>query len=129
MTKQLVCHVWFAQVHFYYNFSDWILPPSVPINRPFKIMLDQSIYFCSKCAVYILLVRYIIVPVHARACGRLRCFVFFCSLHVLWFWLAIDSLLIFTVRQPKISIYTTLETRFRRARHTSAAFVMVAAVL
>ncbi|CAM9467187.1 unnamed protein product [Ectocarpus sp. 8 AP-2014] len=43
-------------VHFYYNFSDWVLPPSVPINRPFKIMLDQSIYFCSKCAVYILLV-------------------------------------------------------------------------
>lgn len=78
MTKQLVCHIWLAQVHFYYNFSDWVLPPSVPINRPFKIMLDQSIYFCSKCAVYILLVRCIIVP------ALFMCVLFFC-LRVMWF--------------------------------------------
>ena len=46
-----------AQVHYYYNFSDWVLPPAVAINRPFKIMMDQSIFFCSKVAVYMSLVR------------------------------------------------------------------------
>lgn len=44
------------QVHYYYDFSDWILPPNVGTNRPLKIMLDQSIYFVSKCAMYISLV-------------------------------------------------------------------------
>ncbi|CAM9174600.1 unnamed protein product [Laminaria digitata] len=43
-------------VHYYYDFSDWILPPNVGTNRPLKIILDQSIYFVSKCAMYISLV-------------------------------------------------------------------------
>lgn len=45
------------QVHYYYDFSDYILPPNVGVNRPLKIMLDQTIYFISKCAMYITLVR------------------------------------------------------------------------
>ncbi|CAN0293361.1 unnamed protein product [Ectocarpus sp. 12 AP-2014] len=111
-------------VHFYYNFSDWVLPPSVPINRPFKIMLDQSIYFCSKCAVYILLVSYIILPAHASVGGSVRvCALFFFARVVV---LAFDPLLIFIVRE---TMHSTLETRFKRARHPSVAFVVVAAAV
>ncbi|CAN0085558.1 unnamed protein product [Pylaiella littoralis] len=43
-------------VHYYYNFSDWVLPPDILTNRPLKIIMDQSIYFCSKCTVYMSLV-------------------------------------------------------------------------
>lgn len=28
-------------VHYYYDFSDWILPQEVPVNRIFKIIMDQ----------------------------------------------------------------------------------------
>lgn len=28
-------------VHYYYDFSDWILPQEVPVNRIFKIVMDQ----------------------------------------------------------------------------------------
>ncbi|CAM9503154.1 unnamed protein product, partial [Hapterophycus canaliculatus] len=42
--------------HFYYDFSDWFLPPDIVMNRPFKIMMDQSGYFVSKCTMYIALV-------------------------------------------------------------------------
>lgn len=45
------------QVHYYYDFSDAILPPDVPINRPFKIAMDQTIFFITKCAAYVALVR------------------------------------------------------------------------
>lgn len=57
------------QVHYYYDFSDWILPPNVGTNRPLKIMLDQSVYFVSKCAMYISLVR---KAASKRARGSLR---------------------------------------------------------
>ncbi|CAM9564066.1 unnamed protein product [Chrysoparadoxa australica] len=43
-------------VSIYYDFSDWILPMDVPINRPLKIVMDQSIYFVAKCSAYIALV-------------------------------------------------------------------------
>ncbi len=28
-------------VHYYYDFSDWVLPQEVPVNRVFKIIMDQ----------------------------------------------------------------------------------------
>jgi protein Mpv17 len=40
-------------VHEYYEFSDWILPVNVPINRLFKILMDQTIYLFVKCSIYI----------------------------------------------------------------------------
>lgn len=40
-------------VHEYYEFSDWILPVDVPINRLYKIFMDQTIYLFVKCSVYI----------------------------------------------------------------------------
>lgn len=43
-------------VHYYYDFSDWILPMDVPVNRIFKIIMDQTIYFVAKCSAYIALV-------------------------------------------------------------------------
>jgi len=43
-------------VHYYYDFSDWILPMDVPINRVYKLLMDQSIYFFVKCSAYIALV-------------------------------------------------------------------------
>ena len=70
-------------VHYYYDFSDFILPMDVPINRVLKIIMvrrritakksgtlyftysrhlhppptqDQTIYFVTKCSVYIALV-------------------------------------------------------------------------
>lgn len=43
-------------VHWYYEFSDVILPMDVPINRILKIVMDQSVYFVSKCSAYIALV-------------------------------------------------------------------------
>ena len=43
-------------VHYYYDFSDIILPLTIPQNRIFKIIMDQTIYFISKCALYISLV-------------------------------------------------------------------------
>jgi protein Mpv17 len=43
-------------VHYYYDFSDWILPMDVPINRLYKLLMDQSIYFFVKCSAYIALV-------------------------------------------------------------------------
>ncbi|KAG5192399.1 hypothetical protein JKP88DRAFT_351915 [Tribonema minus] len=43
-------------VHYYYQWSDVILPMDVPINRPLKILMDQSIYFVSKCSAYMFLV-------------------------------------------------------------------------
>ncbi|CAM9449305.1 unnamed protein product [Scytosiphon promiscuus] len=43
-------------MHYYYNFSDWFLPVDVVTNRPLKIMMDQSLFFVSKCTVYITLV-------------------------------------------------------------------------
>lgn len=54
--RGLILYTLVLQVHYYYDFSDHVLPPSVPINRPFKILMDQSIYFCSKCTMYIALV-------------------------------------------------------------------------
>lgn len=43
-------------VHYYYDFSDWLLPMDVPINRVYKLLMDQSIYFFVKCSAYIALV-------------------------------------------------------------------------
>lgn len=43
-------------MHFYYNWSDWVLPP-VGTNRLFKIVMDQTINLGPKCATYISLVR------------------------------------------------------------------------
>lgn len=43
-------------VHYYYDFSDWLLPMDVPINRVYKLFMDQSIYFFAKCSAYIALV-------------------------------------------------------------------------
>ncbi|CAM9839049.1 unnamed protein product [Discosporangium mesarthrocarpum] len=43
-------------VHYYYEFSDLVLPMNVAMNRPLKIIMDQTIYFCTKCSVYIALV-------------------------------------------------------------------------
>lgn len=40
-------------VHEYYEFSDWILPVNVPINRLYKIFMDQTIYLFVKCSIYI----------------------------------------------------------------------------
>ena len=40
-------------MHYYYEFSDWVLPPDVGANRPYKILMDQSIYACAKYAAYI----------------------------------------------------------------------------
>jgi protein Mpv17 len=40
-------------VHEYYEFSDWILPVNVPINRLYKILMDQTIYLFVKCSIYI----------------------------------------------------------------------------
>ncbi|CAM9932650.1 unnamed protein product, partial [Phaeothamnion confervicola] len=43
-------------VHAYYEFSDVILPMDEPINRVLKILMDQSVYFATKCSAYIALV-------------------------------------------------------------------------
>jgi len=37
----------------YYEFSDWILPVEVGINRIYKILMDQTIYLSVKCSIYI----------------------------------------------------------------------------
>jgi len=37
----------------YYEFSDWILPMDVGINRVYKILMDQTIYLFVKCSIYI----------------------------------------------------------------------------
>jgi len=37
----------------YYEFSDWILPVEVGINRIYKILMDQTIYLGVKCSIYI----------------------------------------------------------------------------
>jgi protein Mpv17 len=39
-------------VHYYYGFSDWILPVDVASNRPLKILMDQTIYVGAKTVVY-----------------------------------------------------------------------------
>ena len=43
-------------VHEYYEFSDYILPVNVSINRFYKIIMDQTIYIATKCMVYIVAV-------------------------------------------------------------------------
>lgn len=40
----------------YYEFSDWILPMDVGINRVYKILMDQTIYLFVKCSIYIAVV-------------------------------------------------------------------------
>ena len=40
-------------VHQYYEFSDTILPPAIPVNRIYKILMDQTIYLSVKCSAYI----------------------------------------------------------------------------
>ena len=37
----------------YYEFSDWILPAEVGINRLYKIFMDQTLYLGIKCSIYI----------------------------------------------------------------------------
>lgn len=43
-------------VHEYYEFSDYILPVDVGMNRLYKIFMDQTIYLSVKCSVYIVAV-------------------------------------------------------------------------
>jgi len=43
-------------VHQYYEFSDFILPVDVGINRVYKIFMDQTIYLTTKVSIYILAV-------------------------------------------------------------------------
>lgn len=43
-------------VHLYYEFSDYILPVDVTINRLWKIGMDQTIYLSVKCSIYIIAV-------------------------------------------------------------------------
>lgn len=43
-------------VHYYYDWSDYILPMEVPVNRVLKLLMDQSVYFVAKCSAYIALV-------------------------------------------------------------------------
>lgn len=43
-------------VHEYYEFSDYILPVDVGMNRLYKIFMDQTIYLAVKCSVYIVAV-------------------------------------------------------------------------
>jgi len=40
-------------VHQYYEFSDSILPPAIPVNRIYKILMDQTLYLGVKCSAYI----------------------------------------------------------------------------
>ena len=40
-------------VHYYYQFSDEILPVDVMTNRVLKIVMDQTIYLATKCSVYL----------------------------------------------------------------------------
>lgn len=37
----------------YYEFSDWILPVDVGMNRLYKIFMDQTVYLGVKCSIYI----------------------------------------------------------------------------
>ena len=37
----------------YYEFSDWILPVEVGMNRLYKIVMDQTVYLGIKCSIYI----------------------------------------------------------------------------
>lgn len=43
-------------VHEYYEFSDYILPVNIGMNRFYKIIMDQTIYISVKCMVYIVAV-------------------------------------------------------------------------
>lgn len=43
-------------VHQYYEFSDFILPVDVGINKVYKIFMDQSIYLTTKVSIYIIAV-------------------------------------------------------------------------
>ena len=43
-------------VHEYYEFSDYILPVEVGVNRFYKIFMDQTIYIFVKCNIYIIAV-------------------------------------------------------------------------
>lgn len=43
-------------VHYYYDWSDYVLPMEVPVNRVLKLLMDQSVYFVAKCSAYIALV-------------------------------------------------------------------------
>jgi len=43
-------------VHEYYEFSDYILPVDVGMNRLYKIFMDQTIYLSIKCSIYIVAV-------------------------------------------------------------------------
>jgi len=43
-------------VHEYYEFSDYILPVEVGVNRVYKIMMDQTIYLSVKISIYIMAV-------------------------------------------------------------------------
>jgi len=42
--------------HKYYEFSDWILPMSEPVNRIYKILLDQTFFMGSKIATFLFMV-------------------------------------------------------------------------
>jgi len=42
--------------HKYYEFSDWVLPMTEPINRLYKIGMDQTLFMGSKIATFLFLV-------------------------------------------------------------------------
>jgi len=56
MRNGLIGLVFGPIVHQYYEFSDYILPVEVGINRLYKIMMDQTIYLSVKCSIYIVAV-------------------------------------------------------------------------
>lgn len=43
-------------VHQYYDFSDYILPVDVGVNRVYKILMDQTVYLFVKCSIYLVAV-------------------------------------------------------------------------
>mmetsp|Transcript_2289 Transcript_2289/g.3258 ORF Transcript_2289/g.3258 Transcript_2289/m.3258 type:complete len:476 (+) Transcript_2289:96-1523(+) len=56
MRNGLIGMVFGPLVHEYYEFSDYILPVDVDVNRFYKIAMDQTIYIFVKCSAYIVAV-------------------------------------------------------------------------
>ncbi len=56
MRNGLIGMVFGPCVHQYYEWSDYILPVNVGMNRFYKIAMDQTIYIFIKCSVYIVAV-------------------------------------------------------------------------